>query len=281
MMTRAELQDLWSKTLRAEVQSEEEYDRLVDGVRRMYNSDDRFREHIKNRFHRVSEHTGQPFDPGSFDLPMARAFIADETGFASWDELTAYITNPSNTTVPMLFRYAVAALWRGDFTALEQTIGRERFYSQIEGWFEKGYFADEPETFAEAFAASCWLGQTKAAGFLLDKGVDPYAGVRTGLSGFHWAASSGQLEIIKLLIERRVPMEVKGMYNNTVLGQALYSAANEHTDQHADIVKALLEAGAHVWPGTWSWWQDQVVPSPETKEKISSALKDFDPKAHD
>jgi len=277
-MTRGELQDLWSETLRSQEQTSEKYEQLATAVVKVYKSGDpQFRDHIKNRFGRISEHTGQFFDVDNFDLPMAQAFIADETGFASWVELVSYIEEPSNNQVPMLFHYAIAALWRGDFTAVEQTIGRERFGDRIKDWFEKGYFDHEPETFAEAFAASCWLGQTGAAEFLLDKGVDAYAGMRTGLSGFHWAASSGQLDVIKLLIERKVPMEVKGMYDNTVLGQALYSAVNEHTDRHADIVKALVEAGAHVWPGTWAWWQDQIVPSKETKHKIASTLKEFDP----
>src|SRR5207302_274295 len=119
---------------------------------------------------------------------------------------------------------------------------------QIKNWLDAGLFACEPETMAEAFAAACMLGHERAASILLDAGVDPYAGMRTGLAGFHYAASSGRLEVVKLLVERKVPMEVKNMYDGTVLGQALWSAINEHTPSHAEIIDTLIAAGAYIWP---------------------------------
>jgi len=273
-MTRAELQDLWGEALRSEEQAPEKYEQLATAIMKVYESGDRrFREHIKNRFGRVSKHTGQFFDPDNFDIPMARAFIADETGFAGWGELIFYIEGPTERSVPILFHYAIAALWRGDFTSLEIAVGGpERFDDQIKDWFGKGYFKKEQETMNEAFAAACMLGHAPSVAYLLDNGVDPYAGMRTGLAGFHYAASSGRLDVVRLLVERKVPMEVKNMYGGTVLGQAIWSAVYEHTSQHAEIIEMLIEGGAVVEPGTQKWWLEQEVPSRETKQYVADML---------
>lgn len=274
-MSRDELNQQWTKTLRDANASANEYERLAHAVLEMYESGDgRFREHIKNRFGRISKTTGQAFDADDFDLDMARAFVADEIGFASWDELIDAVSDPSRREYPILFEYAIAALWRGDFTALENRIGGpDAFDKTVIDWFEKAYLSKEPETLAETFAAACMLGHPRSAEYLLDEGVDPYAGMRTGLAGFHYAASSGRLEIVKLLTERKVPMEVENMYGGTVLGQALWSAINEHTPQHAEIIEVLIEGGAYVWPKTLEWWEEQDVPSDETKSRVADVLR--------
>ena len=56
-------------------------------------------------------------------------------------------------------------------------------------------------------------------------------------------------------------MEVKNMYDGTVLGQALWSAINEHTPNHAEIIEVLINGGVYVWPNTLEWWEKQDVPS--------------------
>ena len=274
-MNRLELRQLWSKTLRSADSSAEDCDRLAQCVVEVYESGDpNFREHIKNRSGRVMKTTGQNFDADDFDLDMARAFVADEVGFSSWSGLIDAIINPASRKYPLLFHYAIAALWRGDFTALDETVGgSDAFDEKVVEWWESGFLKGEPETMAELFAAACWLGHVRSAEYLLDKGVEPYAGMRTGLSGFHWAASSGKLNVIKLLTSRNVPTEIKGMYDNTVLGQALWSAVNEHTSDHAEIVEILINGGAYVWPNTLEWWLEQNVPSHETKDRIANALR--------
>jgi tetratricopeptide (TPR) repeat protein len=151
--------------------------------------------------------------------------------------------------------------------------GADTFYETVVEWYENGYLDAEPETMAEAFAAACWLGHVKTAEYLLDKGVDPYAGTRRGLAGFHWAASSGKQDVIKLLVERNVPMEVKSMYDSTPLGQALWSAINENSPGHADVIETLVMNGAHVWPGTLEWWEEQEISDKDTKERVSRVLK--------
>jgi len=205
---------------------------------------------------------------------MARAFIADEMDFTGWDKLIAAVEDRSANGKPLLFRYAVAAMEMGNFSALEAAVGgAEKFDGQIRSWHESGYFDDEPETLAEVFAAACMLGHKKTAAYLLDNHVDPYAGMKTGLAGFHYAASSGRLDVIRLLIERKVPMEIKNMYGGTVFDQAIWSAVNEYTPDHAAIVEALLEAGSVVEPGYAEWWENENVTDRETKERVAAALK--------
>ncbi|HVF46937.1 MAG TPA: ankyrin repeat domain-containing protein [Pyrinomonadaceae bacterium] len=272
-MNRQELDKRWSDILRSDPVALTDLENLAQGVVDVYSSGDlRFKQHIKNRSRRVAESTGQAFDTEVFDIDMARAFVADELGFRGWNELAGAVETPSGR--PMLFQYAVAALERGDFSALESRIGGpQAFDAQVKAWLDAGYLAEEPEAFAEMFAAACMLGHGQAAAALLDAGVDPYAGMRTGLAGFHYAASSGRLNIIKLLIARGIPMEVENMYGGTVLGQALWSAVNEHTPDHAAIVEALIDARGKIEPGTLSWWERQQVPSTETKERVAAALK--------
>lgn len=274
-MNQQELQSLWSETLRKDRPTVEDFGQLAGALIDVYASDDRgFRQHVKNRIDRVTEATGQVFDVMNFDLAMARTFIADEIGFATWDELIGRVRSPKAADYPMLFQYAIAALWRGDFTALEIALGgKDRFDSQINEWIEAGFYSNKPETMAESFAAACMLGYEKAAAALLDAGVEPYAGMRTGLAGFHYAASSGRLNIIKLLIERNIPMEVENMYGGTVFGQAMWSAIHENKTDHAVIVEALIEAGAVVDRGYLEWWREQDVPDAETKRSIEEALR--------
>lgn len=274
-MNQLELQSIWSETLRLERPGEDDFKRLAVAVADAYAADDHgLREHIRNRFNRVTEATGQAFDAENFDIAMARAFIADEIGFASWADLIERFTHPKPDDYPLLFQYAIAALWRGDFTSLEVAVGgAERFDSQIAEWIEAGSYKSEPEAMAESFAAACMLGHEKAAAALLDAGVDPYAGMRTGLAGFHYAASSGRQHIVKLLIARNIPMEVENMYGGTVFGQAMWSVVHERKPDHAAIVEALVEAGAVVDRGYLEWWPEQSIPDEETKRRIENVLK--------
>src|SRR5688572_24185492 len=266
-MNRKDLETLWTETLRSERPSEEQFNEIAAAIVEVHSSGDtRFTQHIANRLKQITDRTGTSFDANAFDISTARLLVADEIGSVSWDHLTKSLSNPPANAKPLLFQYAVAAMERGDFSALESMVGGPaKFHDQIVKWFEKGYFADEQETLAEVFSAACMLGHAKTAEYLLDKGVDPYAGMKAGLSGFHYAASSGRLDVIKLFIDRKVPMEVKNMYGGTVFEQAIWSAVNEHTPDHAEIVERLMDAGAAVDAGYLEWWAEQAVPSPETK----------------
>jgi hypothetical protein len=128
------------------------FERLAEAVVNLYRSGDRgFRQHIKNRFNRVKERTGIDHDPGNFDTEMAHAFVADELGFRRWSELMDAATDVNGK--PILFHYAVAAMDRGDFTALEEAIGSDRLHDEIVEWLEGGFASNEQDTFDEIFAA--------------------------------------------------------------------------------------------------------------------------------
>ena len=109
----------------------------------------------------------------------------------------------------------------------------------------------------EAFIRACQFGHNNICEFLLDKGVDATAQVNVGQTGLHYAAHAGQLETVKLLIARGVPLEVKNEYGGTVLGQALWSAFNEPKENHLAIVETLIDAGADIKPD-WNKWIDEL-----------------------
>jgi ankyrin repeat protein len=60
---------------------------------------------------------------------------------------------------------------------------------------------------------------------LLQKGVDlgvgENPGENPGTTGLHWAVVGGQLDTIKLLLERGAPLEANNVYGGTALGQPL------------------------------------------------------------
>src|SRR5690242_7923163 len=101
-MTSDEHDRLWSETLRSDQPTEAQFDELAAGVVEVYSHDRRFRQHIQNRFKRVVTRTGKNLDPANFDLDTARAFIADEIGFHSWDELIGNIEHQDDDDRPLL-----------------------------------------------------------------------------------------------------------------------------------------------------------------------------------
>ena len=129
------------------------------------------------------------------------------------------------------------------------------------------------EQLDEAFTWACMIGRADDAERLLDLGADPVSGMKTGLTGAHYAASGAHLEVVQMLIRRNVPLETINMYGGTVLGQALWSAIHEHRDSHADVIEKLIAAGAQVEPGTLEWWEGQNVPSAEIRTRVSAALR--------
>jgi hypothetical protein len=274
-MNRDEFEKFFSETLRSGSPTGKDFERVAEAlVDVVASGEPAFLGHVRNRLGQIASATGEAYDTRPFDIESARALIADEIGFKNWQELINAADRPNGQRYPLLFQYAIAAMVRGDFSALDSMVGGpDKFDEQIVDWFEKGYFQNEPETLAEIFSAACMLGHPKTGEYLLDKGVDPYAGMRTGLSGFHYAASSGRLDVIKLLIDRKVPMEVENMYGGTVFGQAIWSAVNEHTPYHAEIVEELVKAGAVVDEEYREWWDEQDVPDTETKRRVAEVLR--------
>lgn len=61
---------------------------------------------------------------------------------------------------------------------------------------------DPEEIIAEAFVHACQHGRTEVAGWFLEHGVSPDAAPYFGWTGLHWAIMHGQLEVIRLLLQR-------------------------------------------------------------------------------
>ena len=98
------------------------------------------------------------------------------------------------------------------------------------------------------FLYACGYGRNDVVGFLLEKGVDIAAHKNDGQTGLHWAAIGGHLETIKLLLDRKAPLELNNIYGGTVLGQAMWSAAHGgDPDTYAQIMETLIAAGAEVF----------------------------------
>jgi hypothetical protein len=156
----------------------------------------------------------------------------------------------SKSTDDSLFLDAIRGLERGDFSRLEPLFIEDPSLGSgqctIVAWYEEGRFDNEPKALSEALSCACFNGRTRVAEFLMDKGVDPAAGDGTGMNAFHWAADRGQLDTVRLLIERKAPLEIKNMYGGTVLGCTVWSAINETRPDHLLIIEALIEAGANL-----------------------------------
>jgi len=108
------------------------------------------------------------------------------------------------------------------------------------------------EQLQSGFIWACEYGKKGVAEFLVDKGVDLRAGENTGQTALHLAAHRGQLDIIKWLLERGAPLEAMNTYGGTVLGQAVWSAANGDPEiDFVPIIQLLIDAGANVdaYPG--------------------------------
>jgi hypothetical protein len=144
-----------------------------------------------------------------------------------------------------LFGDAISGLRGGDFTRLTPLFfARGAARPRILDWHDRGLFEAHPEELAEALSCACFVGSTVVAEYLMKAGVDITAGAMTGLDGVHWAANRGQLATVRLLIQRRAPLETINMHGTTVLGTAVWSAIHEPRPEHLAIIDALLGAGA-------------------------------------
>jgi hypothetical protein len=100
-----------------------------------------------------------------------------------------------------------------------------------------------------AFVYASGGGHKDVVEFLLNKGVDLADGGDDGQTPLHWAVIFGKLEMVKLLLKYKPPLESRNMYGGTVLGQTMWSAAHGGDPKvYAQIIKTLIAAGAKVPP---------------------------------
>lgn len=152
----------------------------------------------------------------------------------------------SNTRLdPSDFASVASALHRGDFSALDPLFSDPPAPTTTLGaWVADGRFAQDPSALDEALACACFNGRTAWVDYLLDAGADLVAGAATGMNGFHWAANRGQLETVRLLLRRHMPLEVPNSYGGTVLGCTVWAAIHEPRSGQLGVIEALLAAGA-------------------------------------
>ena len=83
---------------------------------------------------------------------------------------------------------------------------------------------------------------------LLGHGVDPAAQDNQGMTGLHWAAANGHVDVVKLLLGQGAPLETRNAWGGTVLGSTLYFARHypEDAAAYAAMIGLLLSAGAEV-----------------------------------
>jgi ankyrin repeat protein len=97
------------------------------------------------------------------------------------------------------------------------------------------------------FGWACGYGRTKVVEFLLQRGVNLRDREGTGQPPLHLAVIGGHKEIVKLLLERKAPLEAKNVYGGTVLGQAVWCVMNgDRGIDYLPIVRMLVDAGADV-----------------------------------
>lgn len=153
---------------------------------------------------------------------------------------------------PMPFSEAVAGLLAGDFSRLAPLFARaaDGSPSPIVRWHQAGLFQMEPDALKEAFTCACFNGCVEVAEHLLAHGMEPAGGMATGLNAFHWAANRGQLEVVRLLLRHKAPLETRNSFGGTVLGCAVWSAVHEPRPDHFPIIEALVDGGAAVKEAT-------------------------------
>jgi hypothetical protein len=103
----------------------------------------------------------------------------------------------------------------------------------------------DPANSRDAFLYACAYGRNSVVEFLLEEGVDLTAHRRDGQTALHWAVIGGHPDTVKLLLRHNPPLEAVNTYGGTVMGQALWSAANGgNSETYIEILETLRKAGA-------------------------------------
>jgi len=100
------------------------------------------------------------------------------------------------------------------------------------------------------FQWACEYGRTRVVDFLLQRGID-VGEMHRGQTGLHWAAYAGHADIVRRLLERNAPIDLRDeRWRNTPLGWALHGWKNPLTataeTHYYDVVSLLVAAGSTV-----------------------------------
>lgn len=117
------------------------------------------------------------------------------------------------------------------------------------------------EQMIDGFAWACEFGKPNVIEFLLDRGVSVDTRLKhNGQIGLHWAAYNGHVESVRLLLERRSPVNFRdASFEGTPLEWALYGWGNavdrRKLGRYYEVVAMLVRGGAKV---DESWFVDDL-----------------------
>lgn len=128
----------------------------------------------------------------------------------------------------------------------------------------RGYFDEngtrrpdaDQKQIESAFFYACGNGSAPAAELLLDRGIDPAARNDEGQTGLHLASWGPHIAVIKLLLERGAPIDVKdSRYDAIPLDMALWTWHNtpdeERRDRCYEAIALLAGVGAKLDREHW------------------------------
>jgi len=81
------------------------------------------------------------------------------------------------------------------------------------------------------------------------------------MTALHWAAATGMMDLIKVLLERGAPLEVKNRWGGTVLASTAYFAIYQPVQgvDYPAVLEALLDAGADVSAAAWAADDERIA----------------------
>lgn len=99
----------------------------------------------------------------------------------------------------------------------------------------------------QGFLSACVYGHTAVVQYFLERGMDLSAHRGDGQTALHMAVIGGRLDIVKLLLTYKPPLEATNIYGGNVWGQTLWSAAHGgDPDTYIAILETLAAAGAKI-----------------------------------
>jgi ankyrin repeat protein len=134
-----------------------------------------------------------------------------------------------------------------------------------------------PEQMADGFAWACGYGKTHVVDFLLRRGMSVAAKLKHhGQTGLHGAAAGGHVDTVRLLLQRRAPLDTRDdSFGGTPIGWALYGwSMNDTPDPRADyyeVVRLLVAAGVPVNPA-WRSGSDEFALKVRADARMHAAL---------
>jgi ankyrin repeat protein len=174
---------------------------------------------------------------------------ADVNGISGgWNPLIAALHNGRGDAAVFLAR-------RGARLDLEGAAGTGRL-AVVKGFFKQDGTLGANATQGQlelGFMWACEYGRTSVVAFLLQQGMK-LAAQPHGETGLHWAAYGGHSDIVKLLLKRRAPLDIKDKRcGATPLVWGLhgwcYPPPEAKRARYHEVIALLVAAGAKLDPG--------------------------------